>query len=201
MIGRPRKFDCHQALREAMFVFWKHGFHASSLVDLTEAMQLSPPSLYAAFGDKKQLFIRCIDLYDETFGAEPVKQLMCVTDLSEALTSFYRSVANSVAGSNTPPGCLVVSALAEFGQRDSLVTAKLAICKSKVEIAFLRRFELSNGNGEAQSSVCPKMLASVACSLWLGMAMRGRSGESKASLLRFATHAASILTFAQSQSD
>jgi len=61
--GRPRSFDREAALNAAMEVFWTKGYEAASISDLTEAMGINPPSLYAAFGDKEKLFLATIEQY------------------------------------------------------------------------------------------------------------------------------------------
>ena len=61
--GRPRSFDCEAALESAMQVFWEKGYDAASLTDLTEAMGINPPSLYAAFGDKERLYLAAVEMY------------------------------------------------------------------------------------------------------------------------------------------
>src|SRR3954463_3624794 len=63
--GRPRKFDADQALDAALAVFWRKGYEGASLPDLTEAMGINRPSLYAAFGNKEELFRRAVDRYVE----------------------------------------------------------------------------------------------------------------------------------------
>jgi AcrR family transcriptional regulator len=63
--GRPRSFDTGNALDRAVDVFWRKGYEGASLSDLTRAMGINRPSLYAAFGDKEQLFRKVLDRYDE----------------------------------------------------------------------------------------------------------------------------------------
>ena len=62
--GRPREFDVEEALAAALHVFWEKGYEGASLTDLTEAMGITRPSLYAAFGNKEDLFKRALDLYE-----------------------------------------------------------------------------------------------------------------------------------------
>src|SRR3989449_11576985 len=79
--GRPREFDHDAALERAIDVFWRHGYEATSVSDLTSAMGINPPSLYAAFGDKEQLFLEAVERYESChrgsaaggcmFGEEP----------------------------------------------------------------------------------------------------------------------------------
>src|SRR5438552_2002737 len=63
--GRPREFDREAALERAIDVFWRHGYEATSVSDLTAAMNINPPSLYAAFGDKEKLFLQAVERYQE----------------------------------------------------------------------------------------------------------------------------------------
>src|SRR5688572_33136097 len=64
--GRPRSFDRDKALERAMHVFWKQGYEATSLNDLTRAMRINPPSLYAAFGDKEHLYLEALERYQRS---------------------------------------------------------------------------------------------------------------------------------------
>ena len=61
--GRPLSFDRDAALNQAMLLFWRHGYESTAVSDLTAAMGVTPPSLYAAFGDKKRLFLEAVALY------------------------------------------------------------------------------------------------------------------------------------------
>src|SRR5712692_5869572 len=63
--GRPREFDREAALERAIDVFWRHGYEATSVSDLTAAMGVNPPSLYAAFGDKEKLFLEAVERYQQ----------------------------------------------------------------------------------------------------------------------------------------
>ena len=65
MVGRPREFELEDALGRAMMVFWRKGYDGASLSDLTEALGITRPSLYAAFGSKEELFRQVLDRYDE----------------------------------------------------------------------------------------------------------------------------------------
>src|SRR5688572_25521633 len=73
--GRPRTFDRGIALEAALHVFWRHGYDTTSLAELTAAMKITPPSLYAAFGSKKELFLEAVALYVERYGASPARAL------------------------------------------------------------------------------------------------------------------------------
>ncbi len=92
--GRPREFDVDQALDRAMVTFWHYGYLVTSLDELTQAMQIIRPSLYAAFGDKEQLFLKTIDRYAEHFAARAVKALEAEPDAWRAVKALLNTVVD-----------------------------------------------------------------------------------------------------------
>src|ERR1700677_3142305 len=85
--GRPRSFCTETALDRAMTVFWRKGYEGASLADLTEAMGINPPSLYAAFGNKEVLFRQVLERYDER-REEMMGKVMAAPDAKSAATLF-----------------------------------------------------------------------------------------------------------------
>src|SRR5918996_4164529 len=113
--GRPRSFDRAAALRRAMEVFWAKGYDGASLSDLTAAMGINSPSLYAAFGSKEGLFREAVALYGATEGTEIWEALPQAPTAREAIERFLRASALSFTRPDRPAGCLVVPG----GQRRS----------------------------------------------------------------------------------
>src|SRR4051812_42357533 len=106
--GRPRSFDRDAALQRAMEVFWRHGYEATSLADLTAAMGINPPSLYAAFGDKKRLFLEAIERYRCASGAA-----RCFAQEPTARDGMRRLLAELAVEATRPgrpAGCMIVLA-------------------------------------------------------------------------------------------
>src|ERR1700750_1572705 len=106
-MGRPREFDVDSALDQAMEVFWRHGYEGATIAQLTEAMGINPPSLYACFGSKEGLLKAALDRYtarraawlDEILGAATAR------DVAERMLMGVADVQTDPAN---PPGCLLV---------------------------------------------------------------------------------------------
>src|SRR6266446_8126011 len=106
--GRPRSFDREQALERAMQVFWKQGYEATSIHDLTRAMGINPPSLYAAFGDKERLFMEAVERYQEQRRQSVTKVFDEAPTAKEAVHRLLREAASRLACSGHPRGCMLV---------------------------------------------------------------------------------------------
>ena len=107
--GRPRIFDEEQALDAALGVFWRSGYQGASLAELTHAMGISKPSLYAAFGNKEKLFLTALQRYREQQLNKHAEALAAEPDLKKAMRAFLRSVATMLTAPELPGGCLVVN--------------------------------------------------------------------------------------------
>ncbi|MGK5556799.1 TetR/AcrR family transcriptional regulator [Actinomadura kijaniata] len=108
--GRPRSFDRDAALEKALRAFWRDGYEATSIAALTDAMGIRPPSLYAAFGDKRALFSEAIRRYQETYGAATARGLREEPTGRAAIESLLRRAAADYTDPAHPPGCLIITA-------------------------------------------------------------------------------------------
>ena len=108
--GRPRSFDHDAVLDRAVTVFWERGYHATSLDDLTEAMEIGRPSLYAAFGDKRRLFLRALERYGATIGSCGVVALG-EERVRDAVGGFLERNLHSATCDGAPGGCMLGSAV------------------------------------------------------------------------------------------
>ena len=106
-VGRPRAFDMDTALEKALEVFWRKGYDGTSLSDLTDAMGINKPSLYAAFGNKEQLFLKAIELYESRPCAFFMPALEKPTAYEVAEHMLYGAAAN-MADKDQPQGCVVI---------------------------------------------------------------------------------------------
>ena len=106
--GRPRNFDREQALDAALAVFWRDGYLGASLSALTEAMGINKPSLYAAFGNKADLYIEALDQYCRQQLYRHAEAL-ADEDIKTGLRRFLQSVADMLTEKNFPGGCMVVN--------------------------------------------------------------------------------------------
>src|SRR5215831_12284241 len=106
--GRPRSFDRDKALESALRLFWSQGYEGTSISDLTEAMGLTPPSLYGAYGDKKRLFLEAVERYEQTAGCFARKALTEEPTAEQAVRRLLLEAVKSFAAPQSPKGCLVV---------------------------------------------------------------------------------------------
>src|SRR6478609_7633361 len=118
--GRPREFDLDEALAAALRVFWSKGYEAASLSDLTEAMGITRPSLYAAFGNKEALFKKTLDLYEREKLTYMSHALSAPTARGVAERLLHGAIANATS-KNEPQGCLGVISTVNCGQEASSI--------------------------------------------------------------------------------
>jgi AcrR family transcriptional regulator len=182
-IGRPRAFDAEVALDRALKVFWQKGYEGTSLSDLTEAMGINRPSLYAAFGNKEELFRKVLDRYAEGPSGYMARALQAPTAW-EVARCFLRGVVDQLTDRRTPRGCLLVQGALVCADAAEAVRAELAARRAAGEKVLRRRFERAKKEGDLPAAASPADLASYLITVVHGMAVRGASGASRAQLLR-----------------
>ncbi len=136
--GRPLSFDRDVALHAAMLLFWRHGYEATSLADLTAAMGVTPPSIYAAFGDKKGLFLAAVDRY----LSGPVTSATIIADAATARDAAQELLAAAVVGftgADSPPGCLLANAAISCSAAAADVAEALAARRRAIEAQLRTR--------------------------------------------------------------
>lgn len=180
--GRPLSFDRDKALEQAMLTFWRYGFETSSVSDLTAAMGITAPSLYTAFGDKKQLFLEAMRLYagspydlDAALAEAPTSR--------EAAQRMLVAAAHAFTGELTPRGCLLASATASGSSASADVQAEVAEVRRQISMRLQRRIDLDVENGTIPSDTDSKALAAMVIALIQGMSALARDGASRSDLL------------------
>ncbi|MBA4862942.1 TetR/AcrR family transcriptional regulator [Streptomyces sp. PSKA54] len=127
-----RAFDRDQALAVALREFWTHGYETTSVASLTKAMGINPPSLYAAFGDKRQLFDEAVQLYMRTYGAPPPQG----PDARSGIAAMLRHLAADYTDPSHPPGCLIITGAANCTPGSQDVNAKLRAMREETKAAI-----------------------------------------------------------------
>lgn len=178
--GRPRQFDTDSALDEAMLVFWRLGYRGTSLDDLTEAMDINRPSLYAAYGDKERLFLAAIDRYRDKHLSGPIKKLLVAEDLRKGLTAFFTAMLGVILNDDNPPGCMIACLLSEECCESEVIKAKLADSISGADAVFKRVFE--KHAEELNPSLDPDAAGKLMITTIHGISIRARSGATKKEL-------------------
>ena len=121
--GRPRTFDREDALRRAMEVFWERGYEGASMSELTAAMGINSPSLYAAFGCKEQLLREAVAHYNETEGSAAAKALCELSTAREAIAEVLRHNVIAFTDPEKPPGCMIVLTATTYTDESRAVPA------------------------------------------------------------------------------
>ncbi|MFQ6397473.1 TetR/AcrR family transcriptional regulator [Nocardia sp. KC 131] len=173
--GRPRQFDPDAALDRALEVFWRQGYEGTALSDLTEAMGINRPSLYAAFGNKEDLFGKVLDRYLDGPGAYAAHALdrPSVLEVAEALVN---GAIELTAGLNTPRGCLLVSNVHACGpDTDSIRREVIARRKAHTD-ALTHRLERARAEGDLPVDADPKALAYFMAAITDGIATQAANG-------------------------
>src|ERR1700761_1204824 len=116
---RPREFDETAALEAAMECFWRRGYEATSLRDLTASMGLTAPSLYNAFGDKQQLFSRALERYLDHTTRDRLHRLEQTLVPKAALHRFFAEIIEHSIGDRQRKGCFLVNSALEVAPHDS----------------------------------------------------------------------------------
>lgn len=183
--GRPREFDIEEALNRALIVFWRKGYEGASLPDLTEAMGISRPSLYAAFGNKEALFRKALDRYSEG-PASYIRESLAKSEARSVFESLLRGAADSLTHARHPRGCLMVQGALTCADACASVRKELTQRRANAEAAIRKRFEKARTEGELPKRVDPADLARLVTTLIQGMAVQAAGGATRNELRRVA---------------
>lgn len=184
-MSRPREFDEDRAVDAALRVFWQKGYEGTSLSDLTDALGINRPSLYAAFGSKEGLFSRAVDRYVTGPGA-PVLAAMRAETAREAASKLLRFYADAVGQADRPRGCLLVQGALACGDENESVRRALAEKRNEAEALLAARFERARREGELTKDVRPADLARYVWAVCNGLAVQAAGGATREQLRRVA---------------
>ena len=151
--GRPREFCTEKALDQALDVFWRKGYEGASLTDLTEAMRITRPSLYAAYGNKEALFRKALDRYAEK-NACSFTAALDMHPARSALEALLLSIADSQTDPSHPSGCLMVHGALACGEESDTVRGELAARRAGSEAAIAPAPRARGGRGRIAAQ-CP----------------------------------------------
>jgi AcrR family transcriptional regulator len=181
--GRPRAFDSDVALERAMHVFWTKGYEGASLSDLTRAMRINRPSLYAAFGNKEQLFGKVLDRYMDGPVAFFGKALAAPT-ARDVVEEIFLGTARMADDPRIPAGCLMVQGALACG--DAAVRKEVAARRSAAEGALRRRLQQAKREGDLPKNADPADLAHYVMTIVRGMTVQSAGGPNSDQLRRVA---------------
>jgi AcrR family transcriptional regulator len=180
--GRPRSFDREAALEAAMEVFWTRGYDGASLAELTEAMGINPPSLYAAFGDKENLYVEAVELYRIQRGEHIRRVLAEEPTARAAIERALREAAAEFCRRDAPSGCLLTMSSNCSGV-SAAIQAILAKKRSMGRDRLRERIQRGIADGDVPASVDATALADFFMTIFTGMATLAKDGAPRKMLL------------------
>jgi AcrR family transcriptional regulator len=178
-VGRPRAFDPDEALETAMRLFWQKGYEGTSLTDLTEAIGVNRPSLYAVFGNKEELFRRACARYSERSTCPKKVPGETARDVTKA---FLLAAVQTVVDPEHPGCMLVTSALAGSDESET-IREELCAARQSVVVALTERFQCAEAKGETLPASAAD-LARFVVTVSSGMTVLARSGATEEDLRR-----------------
>lgn len=176
MRGRPRSFDKEQALARAMEVFWAKGYADASMADLTAAMGIASPSLYAAFGSKEELFREAVKLYEKTEGAALWGVVEASKTAREAIGTLLLATADANGRVDLPRGCLVILSGAHPDALPGRACEELSKSRRLTLDALEARLRQGMEAGEIAADADPGAMAAFYATVHQGMVFRARDG-------------------------
>jgi AcrR family transcriptional regulator len=196
--GRPRAYEPEIALGKALDLFRTQGFAATSLDDLSEATGMNRPSLYGAFGDKRELYIKSYQRYRDEARASMVEIFRQEMPLRQRLERIFASALNIyLSGETGPRGCFTVVTAASEAVGDPEIRAMVLEGLTDLDKAFASCFRKAKEKGELPEAADPTVLAQLASSTVHSIAIRSRARVSRKDLEAIVTGAIDVMVGAK----
>jgi AcrR family transcriptional regulator len=186
--GRPRTFDADAALDVALNLFWRHGYDGTSVAALTAAMGINVPSLYAAFGNKEELFRKVLDRYLQRPASYLPKALQDPS-ARRAIEKLFAGAIDMVMNPAHPDGCLLVQGALASGPDSAAIRHELGRRRAGAEAAICRRLARARAEGDLPPAADPDRLARYVVTVVWGMSVQAAGGASRADLEQIAATA------------
>lgn len=184
-MGRPREFDADVALDQAMEVFWRHGYEGATIAQLTEAMGINPPSLYACFGNKEGLLKAALKRYTKLRGVW-MDGVVAAPTAREVAERMLMGIAEKQTDPANPPGCLLVQGGIACGSGSENVPFELAARRAENEDQLRDRFVRAKAEGDLKPTSDPAALARYVSAVSVGMGVMASSGSDREALRQVA---------------
>jgi AcrR family transcriptional regulator len=181
MLGRPRAFDTERALDCAMLLFWRKGYVATTLADLTDAMGINRPSFYAAFGSKEALFRKVLDRYfagPSRYLEEGLREATARATVEHLL----RGVVNMLTNPRTPSTCMWVHGALSCG--DDPLQAEFDAQRAAGHADLRARFQRAVVEGDLSKETDTDALARFIQTINFGLTVQASTGATRKQLLR-----------------
>lgn len=176
--GRPRGFDRDAALVAAMRTFWKLGYEGASMAELTGAMGINSPSLYAAFGSKEGLFQESLRLYLETEDSQTKANLFGAPTTRDGIAAMLRHSARSLARPGLPHGCMLILGDTNSSAQSGGVRQSLCNWRRQIQANFEERLRRGIKDGDVPAGTDVGKIASFYLTVLQGLSLQARDGAS-----------------------
>lgn len=180
-VGRPRSFDRDEALKRALEVFWRKGYEAAALSDLTAAMRINPPSLYATFGNKEGLFREALELYAKGRD-EVLRQALKAPRARDAIAELLHALADSLSDKNNPQGCFLVRSVNGCESCSDEMKEEILSLRGASEAAIRTRLRRAKKEKDLPASSDPTLLARYVSTIMQGLGVQAAAGTSRKGL-------------------
>lgn len=180
--GRPRTFSREKALEKALGVFWRKGYDPATMSELCGAMEINPPSLYAAFGNKAQLFLEAVKHYEDVYWDATWIRMGESVEIREGMAAFFREAAGILTSQDVPCGCMVISGATNVSPESQMVNDELRILRKEGRDFILIRLQRALKEKQLPSGTDLEGLASALNTFLEGMSLQARDGMSRREL-------------------
>lgn len=190
---RPREFDEQIALASAMQVFWEKGYEATSISDLTERMGIQRPSLYAAFGGKKELFEAALKAYVKLSLTYVELKLRSAPSVKESILAYFQGIIDGAGGSNPDFGCLCVNTMVELAPHDPAYAQITGEFQARLTELFQRALEDGIRSGELSNQLNPSSVSRLLTLTAVGLSVTMKLKPAPSQVEHIATEIITLL--------
>lgn len=191
--GRPREFDRQEALETALELFWTKGYEPASVAELCAAMDINPPSLYAAFGNKSGLFLEAARHYERKYWDAPAKRLLANPDVYAAIDTFFQDAVKILLSPDAPCGCLIILGAVNISDSEKEIIEELRKMRESTRKLFAERMRLAIRAGQIPADTDVPALSGCLNALLEGLSLQAREGLFLSELKAMASLAVRLL--------
>ena len=181
-VGRPKEFSRELVSEKALHVFWDKGYVLASMAELCGVMRINAPSLYATFGNKRQLFLEALDFYEKKYWAAPIRNFFQEKNITEAVHGFFSASVDILYSQKNPCGCMTVLAAVSIPSEEKEIHAKVQELRMQTQDMFLKRFKQAVQDGQLLKEMNIQSLSFAMNTLLEGLSIQAKSGISIVSL-------------------
>ena len=174
--GRPKCFDEQEALQKAMMLFWKYGYEATAMSDLTKALNLTAPSIYSTFGDKSQLFHACLDYYLEHEACSLDLIFQQAETAKVAIELYLYENLKKLLQEDKPTGCMLVTATMNCSEQHQPLQHDLLLKRQQVKEKIYQRLQQGVEDGDLSSDADIQAMTDYYSTVIQGLTMQARDG-------------------------